>query len=103
MVFFKLAARFILISLLMLGLAEVGYSQGCNGDGGTGITGGAISTNPGFLCANLDALGGPGSRAEITITAGNIFPTDNISFSVNWDDGLASPITPSVVTGPKTR
>ena len=72
MVFFKLAARFILISLLMLGLAEVGYSQGCNGDGGTGITGGAISTNPGFLCANLDALGGPGSRAEITITAGTM-------------------------------
>ena len=87
MVFFRLAARFILISLLALGFVEVGYSQ-CSG-----ITGGAITLRPGQKCANLDALGGPLTGGEIRIEAYNVpvFPiVSSVSFLVNWDDGTSS-------------
>ncbi len=99
--FFELGIRFIAICFLVLGLFEVGYSQGCNGLGG-GISGGPISINLGVLCANVDALGGPGSGAEINIIAGNVFPGDVVSFAVFWDDGSAAPVQLATQTGPNT-
>ncbi len=102
MSFFKLVIRVNFICFLVLGLFELAYSQGCNGVGGGGISGGPISTNLGVLCANVDALGGPGTGAEINITAGNVFPGDIVSFAVFWDDASASPVQLATPTGPNT-
>jgi gliding motility-associated-like protein len=75
-------------------------AQGCLGVGGMGITGGAVSTSAGILCANVDALGGPGTGAELQITAGNVIDGDVVSFTVDWDDGTAPQVVPATKTGP---
>ncbi len=102
MSFFKLVLRVSLTFFLIFSLFVIGYSQGCAGNGGGGISGGAISSNLGILCANIDALGGLGSGAVINISAGNVFPGDNVSFAVIWDDGSSSPIVPAIQINPTT-
>ncbi|HTJ49214.1 MAG TPA: PKD domain-containing protein, partial [Cyclobacteriaceae bacterium] len=74
------------------------FAQGCLGTTGSGPTGGAISTSPGYRCANVDFaqsnLGDPTAGAEIKISAGKVAAGDNVSFIVNWGDGTGDPIAP---------
>jgi hypothetical protein len=92
----------LFFALLLFTYSTNIYAQACLGVGGIGITGGAVSTSAGVLCANVDALGGPGTGAELMITAGNVIDGDVVSFTVDWDDGTAPQVVPATKTGPNT-
>jgi gliding motility-associated-like protein len=92
----------LFFTLLLATYSNSVNAQGCFGVGGNSINGGAVSTSAGILCANVDALGGPGTGAELMITAGNVVDGDVVSFTVDWDDGTAPQVVPATKTGPNT-